>query len=65
MKSKLIIVAFVFLLTTAVWQAPSVLPQATSFKEELMHLVVLRDGGLISQREYKLLKQHVLNRMLR
>jgi len=26
---------------------------------------VLRDGGLISQREYKLLKQHVLNRMLR
>ena len=65
MKSKLIIVAVVCLLTTAVWQAPSVLPQAPSFNEELMHLVVLRDGGLISQREYKLLKQHVLSRMLR
>ena len=65
MKSKLIIVAAVCLLTAAAWQSPSVFPQAPSLKDELMHLVVLRDGGLISQREYKLLKQHVLNRMLR
>lgn len=65
MKSKLVIAAVVALLSAAFWRSASVLPQAPSLKEELVHLVALRDGGLISPREYKRLKRHVLNRMLR
>ena len=65
MKSKLVTVVVVALLSAAVWRSVSVPLQAPSLKEELVRLVALRDGGLISPREYKRLKQRVLNRMLR
>ena len=65
MKSKLVTAVVVALLSAAVWRSASLLTQAPSLKEELVHLVALRDGGFISSREYKRLKRHVLNRMLR
>ena len=65
MKSKLVTAVVVALLSAAVWRSASLLTQTPSLKEELVHLVALRDGGFISSREYKRLKQHVLNRMLR
>ena len=64
MKSKIAVFSIVMLAATAVWQADTVFEERQSFGEQILHLVTLRDEGFISQREYKLLKRHVLNRMM-
>jgi hypothetical protein len=65
MKFKLLVTTVVFILILLLGsKGVASVAEGTSFRQQLIELVSLRDAGVISDHEYRSQKSHVLRAMM-